>query len=270
MAKSDDMQPVRGKPVLKDIDLPEEMTLDRLASRRSLLHQLDDQVRRAETRPAQTGYTGKQRLAYDLLTSARVREAFAWQQEPAPLRDRYGRTLFGHSTLLARRLVERGVRFVNVSWDNFRERFQFPPSNQVWDTHERNFPILRENHLPNLDQTYSALMQDLAHRGLLDETLVVLMGEMGRTPKVNAAGGRDHWTFCYSVLLAGAGIRGGTAYGASDAHAAYIKDRPVHIRDICATIYRCLGIDPAMPVYDHGRRPIPIAQGGQALDEIMA
>src|SRR5205807_9058781 len=166
-------------------------------------------VRRAEARPALHGYAGKRELAFDLLTSARVREAFDLGREPDRLRDRYGRSLFGSSTLLARRLLERGVRFVNVSWDNFRERFQFPPSNQVWDTHERNFPILKENHLPNFDQTYSALMEDLEHRGLLDETLVVTMGEMGRTPKLNANAGRDHWTFCYSILLAGSGVRGG-------------------------------------------------------------
>jgi hypothetical protein len=170
---------------------------------------------------------------------------------------------------LARRLVERGARFVNVSWDNMRERFENPPSNQVWDTHERNFPILKDNHLPNLDQTYSALMEDLDGRGLLDETLIVMMGEMGRTPKLNPNGGRDHWTFCYSVILAGAGIRGGSIYGASDAQAAYIKDRPVHIKDICATVYYCLGIDPEMPVFDHGGRPTPIALGGQPLVDIL-
>jgi hypothetical protein len=281
MRKSDDMQPVRGEPIFKDLDLPEGMTLDRLSSRRGLLQQLDDQVRQAEARsphPSPSppggegrvrGYTGKQQVAFDLLTSAEVRAAFDLGREPDRLRDRYGRTLFGSSTLLARRLLERGVRFVNVSWDNFRERFEFPPSNQVWDTHERNFPILRDNHLPQLDQTYSALLEDLDQRGLLDETLVVLMGEMGRTPKINANGGRDHWTFCYSVLLAGAGLRGGSVYGASDAHAAYVKDRPVHIRDICATIYHCLGIDPEMTVYDHGRRPVPIAHGGRPLKEVL-
>ena len=119
--------------------------------------------------------------------------------------------------------------------------------------------MLRETLLPNFDQTYSAFIEDLDARGLLDETLVVTMGEMGRTPKINANGGRDHWTYCYSVLLAGAGIRGGTIHGASDDQAAFIKDKPVHIRDICATIYHLLGIDPEMPVYDreppHRRRP---------------
>ncbi|HEV3117441.1 MAG TPA: DUF1501 domain-containing protein [Gemmataceae bacterium] len=270
MQTSDDMQVVRGEPVFKDLDLPDDMTLDRLSGRNSLLQQFDARLRGAEPLPAQKRYTGTRKLAFDLLTSARVREAFDLSREPDRLRERYGRSLFGSSALLGRRLLERGVRFVNVSWDNFRERFRFPPSNQVWDTHERNFPILRDNHLPNLDQTYTAVMEDLETRGLLDETLVVMMGEMGRTPKLNANGGRDHWTFCYSVILAGTGVRGGSVYGASDAHAAYIKDRPVHIRDICATIYHCLGIDPAMMVYDHGNRPIPIAHGGQPLHEILA
>jgi hypothetical protein len=263
MKKSDDLQVVRGEPIFKDLELPADMSLDRLSSRRTLLQQIDDGLRG-------TDYAKKQDLAFDLLTSTRVREAFDLGREPDRLRERYGRSLFGSSTLLARRLLERGVRFVNVSWDNFRERFEFPPSNQVWDTHERNFPILRDNHLPQLDQTYSALMEDLDRRGLLDETLVVMMGEMGRTPKINANGGRDHWTYCYSVVLAGAGVRGGSVYGASDAQAAYIKDNPVHIRDICATIYHCLGIDPDMTIRDHGGRPVAIAHGGRALREILA
>jgi hypothetical protein len=270
MRKSDDLQVVRGQPVFKDLALPADMTLDRLAGRRTLLQQFDDQRRRADARAAHQGYQGKHQLAFDLLTSVRVREAFDLDREPDRLRARYGHSLFGSSTLLARRLLERGVRFVNVSWDNFRERFEFPPSNQVWDTHERNFPILRENHLPNLDQTYAALMEDLDARGLLDETLVVLMGEMGRTPTINPNGGRDHWTFCYSVVLAGAGVRGGSVHGASDAQAAYVKDRPAHIRDLCATIYHCLGIDPEMTVRDHGGRPVPVAHGGRPLTEILA
>jgi hypothetical protein len=269
MKKSDDLQVVRGEPIFKDLALPPDVALDRLSGRRTLLQQFDDRLRQTESEPSQHGYAKKQGLAFDLLTSAGVREAFDLGREPDRLRERYGRSLFGSSTLLARRLLERGVRFVNVSWDNFRERFEFPPSNQVWDTHERNFPILRDNHLPQLDQTYTALMEDLDQRGLLDETLVVMMGEMGRTPKINANGGRDHWTYCYSVLLAGAGVRGGSIYGASDGHAAYIKDKPVHIRDICATIYHCLGIDPEMTVRDHGGKPIPVAHGGRALREIL-
>ena len=114
------------------------------------------------------------------------------------------------------------------------------------------------------------LMEDLAARGLLEETLVVIMSEMGRTPRVNASGGRDHWTYCYSVLLAGAGIRGGTVYGASDAQAAYVKDMPASTADICATIYECLGIDPDMPVHERSGRPVPVANGGKAIREILA
>ncbi|OAI40085.1 hypothetical protein AYO40_05200 [Planctomycetaceae bacterium SCGC AG-212-D15] len=267
MKESDDMQVVRGVPLFRGAELPGDMTIDRLDSRRSLLQQLDGKMRGVDaTRP----FAGTQGLGFDFLKSAEVRRAFDLKQEPDAVRHRYGDSLFGNSTLLARRLVERGVRFVNVSWDNFRERFEFPPSNQVWDTHKRNFPILKENHLPHLDQVYSALMEDLQQRGLLDETLVVMMGEMGRTPKINENGGRDHWTFCYSVVLAGAGIRGGMTYGASDKEAAYVKDKPARIRDICATIYSCLGIDPDMPVYDQGGRPMPVANGGTPLTEILA
>ena len=269
--KVTDMQVVRGEPRLVGTDLEEGlkgMTIDYLSSRSSLLQQLDHQTRGVENQQAMKSFTEKQRLAFNLLTSPHVREAFDWKREPDRVRERYGPTLFGSSLLLARRLVERGVRFVNVSWDNYRGRFQ--ATSQVWDTHERNFPILRENHLPNLDQPYSALMEDLDQRGLLDETLVVMMGEMGRTPMVNKAGGRDHWTFCYSVLLAGAGVQGGSVYGESDFQAAFVKDKPVRIRDICATIYHCLGIDPELPVYDHGNRPIPIAHGGMPLRDILA
>jgi hypothetical protein len=262
-----DMQPVRGEPILPGTELRDGLTIDALSARRGLLGQLDDQMRRLDRVPAVSNFDERQRFAFELLTSAPVRAAFDLRQETDPVRDRYGRTLFGASTLLARRLVERGARFVNVSWDNYRERFG--ATNQVWDTHERNFPIPRDNHLPQLDQTYSALMEDLDQRGLLDETLVVMMGEMGRTPRINANGGRDHWTSCYSVVLAGAGVRGGSAYGESDAHAAYVRDRPAHIRDLCATIYTCLGIDPDTPLYDHGRRPIPIAHGGRCLSDIL-
>jgi uncharacterized protein (DUF1501 family) len=185
------------------------------------------------------------------------------------LLDRYGRTLFGHSTVIARRLVEEGVRFINVTWDLFWDRVQV--DYDAWDTHTHNFSILKENKLPYLDQTYAALMQDLEERGLLDETLVVIMSEMGRTPRVNAnAAGRDHWTFCYSVMFAGAGIRGGTVCGASDSQAAYVKDRPVSTGEICATIFQCLGIDPHSTVNDRSGRPVPIAQGADPIREILA
>jgi hypothetical protein len=259
---------VRGEPFLADSTLGPDLTIDRLDHRRDLLGQVDARLRQAEAQPALATFNRVQQRAFGLLTSNRVRVAFDLRTEEPRLLERYGRTLFGHSTLIARRLVEAGVRFVNVTWDLFWDRVQI--DYDAWDTHTQNFPILRDNKLPHLDQTYTAFLEDLANRGLLDETLVVVMSEMGRTPRVNGSGGRDHWTFCYSVLFAGAGIRGGTVCGASDAHAAYVKDRPVSTADICATIYQCLGIDPDMLVYDRSGRPIPIAQGGQPIREILA
>jgi hypothetical protein len=259
---------VRGMPLLPDSTLGPELTIDRLDTRRGLLQQLDAQLPRAEAESARVAFDRTRQRAFDLLTSARVRSCFDLRHEDPRLIDRYGPTLFGHSTLIARRLVEAGVRFVNVTWDLFWDRIKI--DYDAWDTHTRNFPILKENKLPGLDQTFSALMEDLSLRGLLDETLVVVMSEMGRTPRLNGNGGRDHWTYCYSVMLAGAGIRGGTVYGASDAQAAYVKDLPVSTADICATIYHCLGIDPDMTVNDRSGRPVPVALGGQPIRDILA
>jgi hypothetical protein len=266
---------VRGEPMLPDVNLPAEITIDRLNQRHTLLEQFDAQLRQQETgffqgtgflEPSLGQFDRTQQRAFTLLTSRPARAAFDLSREDPRLLDRYGRTLFGHSTLIARRLVEAGVRFVNVTWDLFWDRIAI--DYDAWDTHTRNYPILKENKLPGLDQTFSALMEDLQVRGLLDETLVVVMSEMGRTPRINGNGGRDHWTFCYSVLLAGAGIRGGTLYGASDSQAAYVKDLPVSPADLCATIFHCLGIDPEMTVPDRAGRPAPIANGGRVIDAI--
>jgi hypothetical protein len=260
-------QLVRGEPFLPDSVLGPDITIDRLNTRRGLLQQIDDQLRIAEAQDLIKSYDRTQQRAFSILTSAKMKAAFDLKTEDPHVLDRYGRTLFGHSTLIGRRLVEAGVRFVNVTWDLYWDRVQI--DYDAWDTHTRNFPILKENKLPNFDQTYTALIQDLDQRGLLDETLVVGMSEMGRTPKINGNGGRDHWTYCYSVMLAGAGIRGGSVYGASDASAAYVKDLPVTTSDICATIYHCLGIDPEMPIIDRSGRPIPVAHGGQVIREIV-
>ena len=262
-------QTVRGTPLLPSSKLEKGITVDRLNARRSLLQQFDDQLRRVDANPnANAGtFDRHQQRAFDILTSSRLREAFDLGTEDPKTVERYGRTLFGNSTLIARRLVQEGVRFVNVTWDLF-----WGPVNidyDAWDTHKNNFKILRDNKLPGFDQTYSALMEDLESRGLLDETLVVVMSEMGRTPKVNGNAGRDHWTHCYSAIFAGAGIRGGTAYGSSDAQAAYVKDLPVSTANICATIYHCLGIDPAYRVKDQSGRPVEIAQGGTPIWDIL-
>lgn len=259
---------VRGEPRLPQGNLAQDVTIDRLNSRRSLLGQLDDQLRRAEAAPNLGQYGRVQQRAFNLLTSERVRAAFDVSREDPRLRERYGRTLFGNSTLIARRLVEAGVRFVNVTWDLFWDRVQI--DYDCWDTHTRNFHILRDNNLPNFDRTFTALLQDLDDRGLLDDTLVAVMSEMGRTPRINGNGGRDHWTYCYGAMFAGGGIRGGAVCGESDAQAAYVRERPVSTSDICATIYDRLGIDPEMTVQDRGGRPIPIAHGGRPIREILA
>jgi hypothetical protein len=260
-------QVVRGEPRLPQTGLAAGITADRLNSRRSLLGQIDDGLLQVESQPTLGNHSRIQQRAFTLLTSSPVRAAFDLSQECPRLRDRYGRTLFGSSTLIARRLVEAGVRFVNVTWDLFWDRV--PIDYDCWDTHTRNFAILRDNNLPQFDQTYSALLEDLEDRGLLDETLVVVLSEMGRTPRVNANAGRDHWTLCYSTWLAGGGVRGGTVYGASDAQAAYVRDRPVSPADVCATIYECLGIDPEMTVPDRSGRPIPVAHGGRPMYEVL-
>lgn len=236
------------------------ITLDTFQAREGLLQQFNRQQRELEKGNALGDLDRTQQRALSLLTSTKLKAAFDLSTADDKLRDSYGRNLFGASSLVARRLVEAGVRFVNVTWEY--------PADNSWDTHKDNFNWLR-GALPALDTTYSGLLADLETSNLLGETLVVLMSDMGRTPQVNANAGRDHWSYCYSVLFAGAGIRGGTVCGASDAHAAYVKSRPVSISDICATIYQCLGIDPKMPIYDNGR-PIPVAHGGQPIHEILA
>lgn len=258
---------VLGEPQLPESTLAEGVTMDRLNTRRNLMHQIEDQLRQVDAQPSMDQFSRTRRRAFNLLTSTEVRSAFDLSQEDTRLRERYGKTLFGNSSLIARRLVERGVRFVNVTWDLFWDRARI--NYDSWDTHTRNFQILREVNLPEFDQTYSALLEDLEMRGLLDETLVVVMSEMGRTPRINANGGRDHWTHCYGMWFAGAGIRGGTVVGESDSQAAYVKDRPVSPADVCATIYECLGIDPDLTVPDRGGRPVPVSHGGQPIREIL-
>lgn len=259
---------LRGVPRIPSSALGEGITIDRLNSRRDLLGQIDDQVRAIEGQAALDRYSRQRQRALALLTSPEAKAAFDLEQEDPKLRERYGNSLFGQSALVARRLVEAGVRFVNVTWDCYWERLKL--NFDCWDTHTRNFPIMREYNLPHLDMTYSTLLDDLDSRGLLDETLVVVMSDFGRTPKINGNGGRDHWTFCYSILFAGAGVRGGTIYGASDSQAAYVKDKPVSTGDVCATIYQCLGIDPDTTVPDRLNRPVPIAHGGRPIGEILA
>ena len=229
------------------------MTVDRLNLRKNLLDQLDDQRRRVGQSPATVSFGKQSERAWSILTTSAVRDAFDLEQVDPGLRDKYGRTLFGSSALVARRLVESGVRFVNVTWDCYYERLKL--QYECWDTHKRNEGILRGYNLPVLDATYNALMEDLEQSGLLDETLVLVMSDFGRTPKHNKDGG---------------GIRGGLVHGASDDQAAYIAADPVNTGDVCATIYHCLGINPSMRIPDQLGRPIEIAHGGRPIQPILA
>jgi len=260
-------QTVKGVPKLPTAALPHGLTLDRLNRRRSLTRQFDDRLRGTQ---ASQQFQQSQDGAMTLLTSQKVRDAFDIESVSPELRDQYGRTLFGSSAMIAKKLVQAGVQFINVTWDVFWTR-PGKLDGSGWDTHQRNFGILRELLLPNFDVTFSGLMDDLSNSGLLDETLVVVMSDMGRTPKINdKQGGRDHWTFCYSVMFAGAGVRGGTIYGASDDQAAYVKDKPVSPADINATIYQCLGIDPDMHIPDAAGQPVRIGMGGRPIEGILA
>jgi hypothetical protein len=259
---------VRGVPLLPNSNLPAEITLDRFNRRKDLLRQIDDEHRRLENTGAVEHYSEIQQRAFGVLGASKLVDAFDLRKESAKTVERYGNTLFGNTALTARRLVERGVRFVNVTFDLYLHPTLI--DYDAWDTHRNNFSILKENKLPVFDQVYSALMEDLQSRGLLDETLVVVTSEMGRTPKVNGNGGRDHWTYCYGSMFAGAGVKGGAVVGASDESAAYVKDRPVSTTEICATIYHLLGIDPEMRINDLTGRPVPVAMGAEPIRELLA
>lgn len=217
-----------------------DMTPLRLKRRESLLKQVEEHFAVLERgRDAQT-YDKFQQQAFDLLTSGRAREAFAISQEPDKVRDRYGRNRWGQCVLLARRLVESGVRLVHVQWP--REPGDNAVDNPLWDTHSQNSDRLEDVLCPQFDVAFSALIEDLDQRGLLAETLVVVIGEFGRTPKINATGGRDHWGPVFSFAMAGAGIAGGALYGASDKQGAYpAKDR-VQPGDLTATLFHLLGV----------------------------
>ncbi len=251
-----------GVPLLPSLAALPDITADRLDRRRTLLEQLDQNLARLETTRATAGMTTFQQQVFGLLTSTKTREAFDVSREPAAAHDRYGRHLWGSSLLIARRLVEAGSTFVSVNWEEAE-------SGNHWDMHENNFGMCRVL-LPMLDDVVSGLILDLEERGLLDSTLVVVMGEMGRSPRVNAKAGRDHWPQCGFVLLAGGGVKQGCVVGKTDAQAAYPVDRPVSAGDLVATIYQLLGVDPGLTVADLEGRPIPIAHGGAPVWEALA
>ena len=240
--------------------LGEGVKLQRLKGRKRLLDQFDAQRRSADESDLFSAFDQLKQQAANLATSSKIHTALDIRREKAKLRDRYGRHLFGQSTLLGRRLIEAGSRFVTVIWD--------APDGYSWDSHVHSKDV--EKHLvPGFDQAFSALIGDLEQRGLLDETLVVAMGEMGRTPRGNKTWGRGHWSHCFPCVLAGAGIQGGVVHGKSDKIAAYPADKPVSPEDIAATIFWALGIDHEVRLPDAQGRPVQIIDGGRPLTELF-
>jgi hypothetical protein len=244
-----------------------DLDRSRLLARHGLLNVLEAQERRLQDSRATEALGAFHEQAFRMLASPTAKKAFNLELEPPAVRDAYGRNEYGESFLLARRLVEAGVTLVSVIWMYFMPNGRVA---NVWDNHGgtgglggiTGYAMLKEKYcIPPLDQGLSALLDDLALRGLLDETLVVAVGEFGRTPKINATQGRDHWGMCQSALLAGGGVRGGQVYGASDKQAAYVKDNPVSPEDFLATIYAALGIAPDTEIHDRDRRPYRVVEG---------
>lgn len=254
-------------PNAPDFSVPEftlekDVSIERLAQRGDLLTRLNEDLRNSPSRSAFDAMDKMQHRALDVLTSQRVRGAFQLDQEKDALRDSYGRNIYGQSTLLARRLIEAGTRVVTLSWA--------PDANATWDTHGGNFKKLKGTLLPQFDAACGTLLADLAERGMLERTLVVVTGDFGRTPKINANdGGRDHWNYCYTIMLAGGGIRPGFVYGASDRTGAFPADRPTSPGDIVATTYHLLGIDHRNELHDNQNRPHRIVPRGEVVSDLL-
>ena len=251
---------------LPELSLSADLSLDRLENRKQLMRSIDRQTELLEASAAAQGFDKFYDKALTMLTLPKVKKAFDLSAEPASVRDKYGRTAYGQSCLLARRLVEAGTRFVNVYFARYIV-------DGGWDTHggETNpmYPILKNYLIPNTDQAVPTLLEDLDSRGLLEQTLVVWLGEFGRTPRINNNAGRDHWPHCYTALLAGGGVKRGYVHGASDRTGAYPTGDPVKPDDLAATMFALLGIDPLTEVTDLLNRPLPIA-AGKAVAGLLA
>ncbi|HMC64225.1 MAG TPA: DUF1501 domain-containing protein, partial [Gemmataceae bacterium] len=249
------------------VALPVDVSDGRLMARRGLVGLIEKQDRFLNRKSSTEGLNSFYEQAFRMVSSPVAKRAFNLDHEPAVLRERYGRNEYGESFLLARRLVEAGVRLVTVTW-----MYIFPNGrvSNVWDNHagygihgaNTGYDLLKSPVcIPPLDRAYSALIEDLSHRGLLGETLVVAVGEFGRTPRINGTQGRDHWGRCQSALLAGGGISSGQVYGASDKTAAFVKDNPVAPEDLLATVYHAFGLLPETEIYDRENRPHRISEG---------
>ncbi|MEO6808629.1 MAG: DUF1501 domain-containing protein [Isosphaeraceae bacterium] len=244
---------------VEELALPAGLTADQFHDRRALLDAIDGQSRALEGLASATNFRGMQDKAFSMLTSGKVKQAFALDREDPKTRDRYGRHAFGQSLLLARRLVQAGVPIIQANMGSMNN----------WDTHADNCGQLKTRLLPPLDQGVSALLDDLTALGLFDETLIVMVGEFGRTPKIGQDSqglpahrtGRDHWSGVFSALFAGAGVQGGQAIGRSDRMGAYPASRAFYPSDLGATIYSALGVDPTTEVRDLLDRPIALNRG---------
>ena len=241
--------------------LPSPVTAERMRDRSQLLSELGQGLT-IRNEPSLSAIDDFQSRAFELLTSNAAQQAFDLDQETPEMRARYGRNIYGQSTLLARRLVEAGTRFITLSWA--------PDANATWDTHGDNFNKLKKILLPEFDAACSSLLHDLDERGLLERTLVAVLGDFGRSPKINAAAGRDHWNSCYTIMLAGAGIRQGFVYGASDRTGSVPAESPVSPGDVMATIYRLLGVQSTTQILDTLGRPHEVVPQGRVIHEIMA
>lgn len=239
---------------IRGLALPEDVSSDRLSRRLALL----DRVKQPVSNEELARYEKHTSRAFALLSSGRARQAFRIEREPTRLRERYGMNRWGQSLLLARRLVEAGVKLIQVNWTRMPGDTKDSPA---WDTHRQNAPRLRKVLMPIMDQAYSTLLEDLQARGLLDETLIVWAGEFGRTPKINRHAGRDHWGAVFSVALAGGGVRGGQVLGSSDKQAAYPREGRVQPQDLTATVFHALGYAPTTHIHDILGRPLPISRG---------
>jgi len=253
-----------GEPMMPALDALSGMNGNRLGDRRSLLTQLDDRFEQLQSSRAIDRLDGFQERAFSMLVSSKTRDAFDLSREPTPLRERYGRNLFGQSMMVARRLVESDVPFVSVHAENF-----LPNGSFTYDMHANNFGLLRDYNLPVLDRCFTALVEDLEQRGLLDSTLIVVMGEMGRSPKINAKAGRDHWPQAQSILVAGGGYRAGQVIGATNSKAEHPISRKVGVADFCRIVYHGIGLTGEEEIVDPGGRPVHLVYGGKVPRELL-
>lgn len=256
--------PSKPNFTVPDLAFPAELPSNRFEKRVALLDQIDRQREQLSRSSAVISFNRQKKQALDLLGGSAARSAFDLSQESEATRNRYGRTRWAQSVLLSRRLVEAGASLVQVNWCTVEGE----PNGGGWDTHDRHNDLLKRFLMPWMDQAYSALLTDLSDRGLLDETLVVWVGEFGHTPKFNANAGRDHWGHCFSIALAGGGVRGGVVHGKSDAQAAFPVSGAVEPRDLLATIFHCLGHSPDTELVDTQGRPIPLSRG-RVISEIL-